>query len=412
MVEEVPGVRVPTGESPALSATSIEVDVEASTLQEESNESHVVGATSRPAGLRGFHPGWFGAVMGTAIIAVAASLNPGQLGALAGTTRLLSQVVAIVATGLAVVFFALYVSRFLLHGDAALADLRDPAVGALYGTLPGGLLVLGATAAAVGPTWFSPTTVRDIVIVLAWVGAPLAFVGSLVFGFVLFTNAEMVPEAVNGSWFIPPVVNIVVPLVLVPLVPGSSATMARALLVTSYGFWGIGFVLYLLVMAMLFQRLVLRAAPPAALAPSLWIALSPVGVGSLALLKMAAASSGLFGTQGPTVVALSKLCATALWGFGAWWMLISTLLLVHYLRRGALPFGVGWWGFTFPLGAYTVSTLALASSWNLRGFQWIAAVLFVALVLFWAVVVVATLRALGAGEFTKRAPSSHLSSPN
>lgn len=28
------------------------------------------------ARLRGFHPGWFGAVMGTAVIGVAASLNP------------------------------------------------------------------------------------------------------------------------------------------------------------------------------------------------------------------------------------------------------------------------------------------------------------------------------------------------
>lgn len=360
-----------------------------------------VGAVARPAGLRGFHPGWFGAVMGTAIVGVAASLNPGHLSSLASTTRTLSQVMTIVATGLAIILFVLYLGRFLLHGDAALADLRDPAVGALYGTLPGGVLVLAATAAAVGPTWFASSTVRDIVVVLDWVGVPLAFVGSLVFAYLLFMDSAMVPEAVNGSWFIPPVVNIVVPLVLVPLVPGSSPEMARALLLVSYGFWGMGFVLYLLIMTMLFQRLVLHALPHAGLAPSLWIGLSPIEVGALALLKMAAAGGGVFGSQGPTIVLVSNLMATVLWGFGAWWLFAAALLLVHYLRFGPLPYGIGWWGFTFPLGVYSVATFALAASWNLDGLQWIATALFVVLVLFWVVVVARTLWALRAGEFTR-----------
>ena len=33
--------------------------------------------------LRGFHPGWFGAVMGTAIVGVAASMDPGGAASLA-----------------------------------------------------------------------------------------------------------------------------------------------------------------------------------------------------------------------------------------------------------------------------------------------------------------------------------------
>ena len=88
------------------------------------------------ARLRCFHPGWFGAVMGTAIVAVAAAMNPGQIAALAPTARTLSQVMVVLAAVLAAVLAVTYAGRWVVHRDAALADLRDPVAGALYGTLP------------------------------------------------------------------------------------------------------------------------------------------------------------------------------------------------------------------------------------------------------------------------------------
>jgi C4-dicarboxylate transporter/malic acid transport protein len=350
------------------------------------------------ARLRGFHPGWFGAVMGTAIVGIAASLNPGGAASLASAARTLSQVMAIVAAALAAVIAVPYLGRFVAHRDAALADLRDPVAGALYGTLPGGILVLAATAAAVGPTWWSASTVRDIVAGLDWVGVPLAFAISVVFAYLLFVRSELVPETVNGGWFIPPVVNIIVPVVLVPLVPGASPATARALLLASYAFWGMGFVLYLLILTMLHHRLVLHPLPHAGLAPSLWIGLGPIGVGALALVKMAAAGTAVVGTAGPTVEVGSKLAATVLWGFGAWWLAAAALLLVHYLRAGPLPYGIGWWGFTFPLGAYTVATITMAKAWDLGWLDWAGAGLFVLLGAFWLVVAVRTLWALRTGE--------------
>lgn len=355
------------------------------------------------ARLRGFHPGWFGAVMGTAIVGVAASANPGGVAALAGPARTLGQVMAVLAAVLAVVLGAGYLGRFVRHRDAALADLRDPVAGALYGTLPGGILVLAAAAAAIGPTWFSPSAVRDLVAGLDWVGVPLAFVMSVVFAYLLFVRSELVPETVNGGWFIPPVVNIVVPLVLVPLIPGASPEVARALLLASYAFFGMGFLLYLLVVTMLHHRLVLHPLPHAGLAPSLWIGLGPIGVGALALVKMAGAGAAAFGPVEPTVAMVSKLAATALWGFGIWWLAAAVLLLVHYLRSGPLPYGLGWWGFTFPLGAYTVATLALAHAWDLRGLDWAGAGLFVLLGLFWLLVAGRTTWALRTGEAWKAA---------
>ena len=386
-----PGYEI--GELP-MSATTLEQD----RADAEGPASPPEDQAASLARLRGFHPGWFGAVMGTAIVGVAASMNPGGIAALAQPARTLGQTMVVLSAVLAVVLGTGYVGRFLWHRDAALADFRDPVVGALFGTVPGGILVLAAAAAAVGPTWFPSSTVHDLVAGFDWVGIPLAFAMSVLFAYLLFVRSEVVPETVNGGWFIPPVVNIVVPLVLVPLVPSASPAVARALLLTSYGFWGMGFLLYLLIVAMLHHRLILHSLPHASLAPSLWIGLGPIGVGALALVKLASVGVGAFGPAEPAVATLSKLAATALWGFGVWWLAAAVLLLVHYLRSGPLPYGLGWWGFTFPLGAYTVATLALARSWNLVGLDWAGGVLFVLLGLFWLVVAGRTTWAVRTGE--------------
>ena len=379
---------------PVSASTTPSITTTASTT----TPSGPAGDAAPLARLRGFHPGWFGAVMGTAIVGVAASLNPGGAVSLAPALRVLGQAMAILAAALGVVLAVPYLARWFLHRDAALRDLRDPVVGALYGTFPGGILVLAATAAVVGPSQMPPATARTLVAVLDWVGVPLAFAISVVFAYLLFVRSEVVPEAVNGGWFIPPVVNIVVPLVLVPLVPGASPAAARLLVMGSYAFWGMGFVLFLLVISMLHDRLVLHPLPHAGLAPSLWIGLGPIGVGALALLKVAGAGTVVFGPLGEVVGLASMLAATVLWGFGVWWLAAAVLLLVRCLRSGPLPYGMGWWGFTFPVGAFTVATLALARAWDSRPLEWAGAGLFLLLAVFWAIVAGRTLWALRTGE--------------
>ena len=80
----------------------------------------------------------------------------------------------------------------------------------------------------------------------------------------------------------------------------------------------------------------------------------------------------------------------------------AAVLLSTYLRRGRLPYGLGWWAFTFPLGAYTASTLALARGWHAGLIEALAAILFAALVAFWVVVAAGTLRAVRSGDAWRR----------
>ncbi len=297
----------------------------------------------RPAAtrMRDLHPGWMASVMGAAILAVVADANPGNLAALHGVGRGLAAVPAVVAYALGAVLLVAYGVRWVRHTQAALVDLRHPILGGLHATLPGGLLVLAVMTSAIGPRLMPEAAATATVAVLASLGTALALVAGVAFGYVLFAG-EVAAPSVNGGWFIPPVVAVIVPMALTPLMAHVGPDAVRLLLFVGYAFIGLGFLLFLLVLGLLHDRLVLHPVPPAMLAPSLWIALGPI------------------------------------------------------------PFHLGWWAFVFPLGAYTMATVTLARIWDLPAVDGLAAVLFLALVGAWLTVAARTTGAVRSGRIWLR----------
>ena len=209
--------------------------------------------------------------MGTAITGVAAYLNPGNLPGLATAARDAGQVMAVLAAVLAVLLGVPgSETRWVRHRDAALADLRDPVAGALYGTFPGGILVLGATAAIIGPSLMPASTARTLTAALAWAGVPLAFAISVIFAYLLFARPGTAHQAVDGGLVHPPGGQHRGADGPGAAHPGRRISTARLLLAACYAFWGMGFLLFLLVATTLHHRLITYLLPPAGLAPSLW----------------------------------------------------------------------------------------------------------------------------------------------
>ena len=352
--------------------------------------------------LRAFHPGWYASVMGTAVVGIVVYQDPGSVEALLTPARVLGTAIVALSAVLALAVGVPYVGRWLLHRDAALADLRNPLVGALYGTFPGGLLVLAVAITTVGTSTSAAEVVRAASGVLTLVGALLAVAVSITFAHLLFTAREVVPGVVNGAWLIPPVVTIVIPLALVPVIAPQAPGDAATLLAIAYGFLGIGLVLFLLVASLLYGRLVFSAPAPTQRAPSLWIVLGPVGVGALVLLRLAQVGGPVWADGASAVSLVSAIGATALWGFELWWLVIALLLLAGYLRRGALPFGIGWWAFTFPLGAFTASTLAVARASHSGAIEAFGVLLAIMVTGAWIVVAAGTVRAMKTGAAWQR----------
>lgn len=359
------------------------------------------GSAGPRSRVRDLHPGWFASVMGTAIVAVATFDNPGNVSALRGAAHGIAVALAVLAYAIGAVLVVAYAFRWIRHTGAARADLRHPVMGAMHATVPGGLLVLAVMSSVVGPELFPTGVVTAMIATLAAVGTVLGLVISVAFAYMLFTGVHPA-AAVNGGWFIPPVVTIIIPMALTPLMPHVGAGTARLLLALSYATFGMGFLLFVLTMGLLHDRLVLHPLPPAALAPTVWIGLGPVGVGALVPLVLARAGQPVFGAAGPTVAMLSQLFSTATWGFGLWWLAIAVSLLVRYVRNGGLPFHLGWWAFTFPLGAFTVATLTLGRAWQTPAIEALAAVLYLTLVGFWVLVTARTVATGRTGQLWQR----------
>lgn len=258
-------------------------------------------------------------------------------------------------------------------------------------------MVLAVGVATVGPSLGAPDAVKTTVAVLATIGIVLAFTVSVGFAYLLFAAPQIGPQTANGAWFIPPVVNIVAPLALAPLVSKVGPGDATTLVVAGYAFLGMGLLLFLLVASLIYDRLVFHPLPAAPLAPPLWIGLGPVGVAVLGLLRLAQVGAPIWGSAATAFATMSSIGATIVWGFGLWWLAAAILLLVGYLRAGRLPYSVGWWAFTFPLGAYAAATLALARAWQSDVLEGFAVALFVGLAVFWVVVSLGTLRAVRSG---------------
>lgn len=350
--------------------------------------------------VRDLHPGWFASVMGTAILAVATYTNPGDLEASESLAHGLGSGLAVLAYALGAVLSVAYAVRWARYREAALADLRHPVLGAMLATVPGGLLVLAVMTAVVGPTLL-PDRATTVVAGLAIAGSILALVISVAFAMTQFVGTA--PAAsVNGGWFIPPVVTIIIAMALAPLVPDAGSGTARLLLVVGYATYGLGLLLFLLVLGLLYDRLVLHPLPPAPLVPTLWIALGPVAVAVLAPLSLARVGQDIFGDTAPAVMMIALLLGTALWGFGLWWVAIALTLLVRYLRAGPVPFHLGWWAFTFPLGAFTVATLTIGRTWQVPAIEGVAVALYVLLVGFWGVVTVRTVGGIRTGLIWQR----------
>ena len=338
--------------------------------------------------------------MGTSVLAVIAAGNPLGTEALRPVWDVLAVALLAIGTGLALWLGTLYVARWTQHRDAALADLRNPVPGPLIGTVPGGLLVLSTAFSAAGPLVLPDTVARAVATGLLVVGAPLAVLVGVVWAAEVVDNAPIGLEKVTGTWFLPPVIAVLVPLAAAPLIGSWPAT--EFWLWLAYAFAGAGLLLFVLVAVLVIARLALKGPPPPPLAPAVWIAIGPPGAGGVALVRLAQVAESTGAVEGDGLRAATVALATAMLGFAFWWLAFASLVLRRQLSRGPVPYSPAWWAWTFPLGAMTALTLLLASEWDSTGVAVVGTVLMVAVLGVWGLVAGRTVGALRSGAAWER----------
>lgn len=332
------------------------------------------------------HPAWFGSVMGTGALGLAFASQTAAYGW--RWTMWIAIAFMLLASVFALVLLPRYVLR-LRDRSRLRTELADPGHGTMLSTLPAGLLVLAVDWGRIGLELVPDGAALTLAAVLLATGTVLA----LGLGWAWATamlSARPGLAGVNGGWLIPPVMNMLVPLALAPLIVVQPQYASLGVLV-GFMFLGMGFVLFMAVIALLITRLALHEPMPDAMAPSLWIPLAPAGVMGLSMLKLmqAADSAQVPGFSGVTAGVVVSAMGI---GFGLWWAGFASIELQRIRRAGGPPLHPGWWGFVFPIAAMTIAVSAVGTVTDVWLMQAIGFVATCALTALWVYIAVVTAR--------------------
>lgn len=340
--------------------------------------------------VRNFTPNWFTVTMGTGALALTLNqfpvLVPGLPQVAAGLWM--------ANIGLFVLFTLLYGARWVLFFDGARRIFAHPVMSMFFGAVPMGLATIVNGFIVFGPALMGDRAIW-VAHALWWVDAALALACGIAIPYFMFTRQAHSMEKLTAVWLLPIVASEVAAASAGLLAPHLPAAEAFLVLVLGYVLWACSVPLAMSVLVLLFLRLVLHKLPERDFGASAWLTLGPIGTGALGLLVLGADAPAILAANGleavgPVALGLGIIGGIMLWGYGAWWLALALLKTARYLREG-LPFNLGWWGFTFPLGVYALATLALAKMTGLLLFTVAGAGLVVALAAFWLVVAARTL---------------------
>ena len=336
--------------------------------------------------IRQFTPNWFAVTMGTGVLALALAQLPVAIPGL----HAIAEALWLFNIVLFLLFTAIYAARWVMFFDEARRIFGHSTVSMFFGTIPMGLATIINGFLVFGvPRWGDG--VIHLAEMLWWLDVAMSLACGVLIPYMMFTRQEHSIDQMTAVWLLPVVAAEVAAASGGLLAPHlADAHSQLVVLVTSYVLWAFSLPVAFSILTILLLRMALHKLPHENMAASSWLALGPIGTGALGMLVLGGdaplifAANGLPGV-GEVAAGLGLVAGITLWGFGLWWMLMAVLITVRYLRDG-IPFNLGWWGFTFPLGVYSLATLKLASTLNLTFFSVAGCVLVALLALMWLIV--------------------------
>ncbi|MGF6669481.1 TDT family transporter [Pseudomonas monsensis] len=348
--------------------------------------------------IRQFTPNWFAATMGTGVLALALAQLPLAIPGLHTVAEGLWLFNILLFT----LFTFAYAARWILFFDEARRIFGHSTVSMFFGTIPMGLATIINGVLLFGlPRWGEG--VIHLTEVLWWLDVGMSLACGVLIPYMMFTRQEHSIDQMTAVWLLPVVaaeVSAASGGLLAPHLADAHAQLV--VLTTSYVLWAFSLPVAFSILTILLLRMALHKLPHENMAASSWLALGPIGTGALGMLLLGGDAPAIFAANGLPGVGeiasgLGLVAGITLWGFGLWWMLMALLITARYLRDG-IPFNLGWWGFTFPLGVYSLATLKLASVLNLAFFNVVGTVLVTLLAVMWLIVGKRTVQGAWRGE--------------
>ncbi len=348
--------------------------------------------------IRQFTPNWFAATMGTGILSLALPQVPGA----GSTLRAIGEGLWLFNIFLFALFTVLYTMRWIMFWDEAKRIFSHSIVSMFIGTIPMGLATIINGFLSYGLMRWGSSMV-EVAQVLWWVDVALSLGCGVLIPYFMFTRQQHDIDKMTAVWLLPIVAAEVAASTGGLLVPHLIDTNAQFItLITSYALWAYSVPVAFCVLTILFLRMALHRIPPDSMAASSWLSLGPIGTGAFGMLILGGDAPTIFAAQGMSNVGMvasgfGVIAGVLLWGVGLWWLLLALLITIRHLRAG-IPFNLGWWGYTFPLGVYALATLKLGALLGIGALSAFGTMLVIVLAMMWTFVAVRTLHGAWQGH--------------
>jgi tellurite resistance protein len=300
----------------------------------------------------------FGAVMGLSGLSLAWSLAHRTL----GVSGAIGQGIGMLAIAVFIVMSLAYLGKAVKFPAAVQAEFAHPISGNFFGTITIGTLLISAVLGSYSETlqqWVWSLGVLAT-LVLAVVMVSRLFKGGV-------ARSDAVP-----AWLIPGVASLDI------AVTGASMPMAWAHEVNLLAV-GIGSMIAVIFVVMIFSRLVHGDAIPTGMLPSLMIMIAPFEVGFLAYVNV---------TQG------IDMFSAMLFYFGLFMFIVVAIKIF----RPSVPFSAAWWVISFPLASLSNAALKYANAVQTQLLSGLAIAILMFLSVAIAVLFVRTLHLLFSGK--------------
>ena len=316
-----------------------------------------VTAPAELPGLADFSPAYFGMVMATGIVSLAAHM----LGwpAIAKALFMLN----IVAYA---VLWCLTLMRLLRFTRRFFADMADHLRGPGFFTTVAGTAVLGTQCIVIAGSYRAG--------VAAWALAGLLWFVLTYTIFTAFTIKQHKPsldKGISGAWLLAVVAPQSMAVLSALLATHTAQPYKLELNFLALSMWLWGGMLYIWMMSLVFYRYTFFPLSPGDLSPPYWINMGAMAISTLAgsLLILNVGDAPFLASLLPFI----KGFTVFYWATGTWWIPMLLVLWVwrHVYRRFPLRYDPLYWGAVFPLGMYAASTHQMIEAMG-SGFDFMA----------------------------------------
>ncbi|KAL6718745.1 hypothetical protein ACLMJK_002979 [Lecanora helva] len=384
--------------SPEVRMLESSIDPAKGIGSDEQPESVVIHHSPELHGFRrivlNFTPSWFIITMSTGVV----SILTHQLPYNGRWLGIISLIFFALNVALFLTFTLISCIRYTIYPQLIPRVLRHPHQSLFLATFPIGLVTIIIMIVLVCvPAW--GRGMATFAWVLWWIASVLSLTTCTHLTWVIMTNRRNELSEMTALYFIP-IVAVVAAAAAGGLVAREIPDVHHQLwtLIISYILWGVGTPLSWVILTLYFLRMTIHEPVKREVIVSLLLPIGPLGLSGFSIISFGKLAMRLFpavhavphaADAGRIFYLIGVLAGLILWGFAITWFLVAIIMIA---TSGGFSFNMGWWGFIFPVGVFTLLTITLGEEMESRFFKILSCVFTGMLVVAWLIIAAGTLR--------------------